>query len=57
MRIIWVVACGMAAWDCADRAVGLAPQAILAPDNIWIWWLPAFAWTVVAIRTAMGERG
>lgn len=57
MRISWVSACALAAWTSANWATGLERQHVLAPDYIWLWWIPAFAWTVTAIRTALGARG
>ena len=54
MRFSWATACAFAAYTCANRAVGLDSQAVFAPDFVWIWWAPAFTWTVVAIATAMG---
>ena len=54
MRFSWATACGFAAYTCANRAVGLDSQAVFAPDFVWLWWAPAFTWTVVAIATAMG---
>lgn len=57
MRLSWVIACGLASYDCANRAVGLAPQIIFNTDLLWIWWVPALFWCATAIRTAMGERG
>lgn len=57
MRLSWVAACAFAAWTCACWATGLKEQDLFAPGYIWLYWLPAFAWTLTAIRTAMGERG
>lgn len=57
MRLSWVAACAFAAWTSACWATGLKEQDILAPGYVWLWWLPAFTWTLTAIRTAMGERG
>ncbi len=57
MRPTWVLACALVALGCAERATGLEPQAIIAPDYLWLWWLPALSFMVTAIRTAMGARG
>jgi len=57
MRLSWVASSGFAAYVCASWASGIVPQTVFTPDHIWLWWLPAFTWTVTAFRTAMGERG
>lgn len=37
---------------CAERASGVAPQQILAPDALWLWWISAFFWVLGAIIVA-----
>lgn len=55
MRLSWVSACALAAWTTASWATGLHQQHILTEEFRWLWWLPAFAWTLTAVRAAMGH--
>jgi hypothetical protein len=47
LKLASVVACYLVAWDCVDKALGLAPSVILTADYSWIWWLVAFGWAVI----------
>ncbi len=52
MRFVAAGACALVAWDCADKAVGIAPQMLFSDANLWVWWLAAGGWAVNAIYVA-----
>lgn len=51
-RIIAAVACALVAWDCADKAAGIAPQALFNDANLWVWWLGAAGWALNTVLIA-----
>ena len=44
MRFAGFGACGLVAWDCAEKALGVEPQSLFAPGAIWAWWIVAVIW-------------
>jgi hypothetical protein len=57
MRISWATASAFAAYTCATWASGVAPQVIYTAEYTWLWWVPAFIWTLTAVLTAFGFGG
>lgn len=54
-RFSWCVASVIVAFDCARKAAGLEPQSLFANDAIWLWWIAAFLWAVVAFRAIYSQ--
>ena len=52
MKSMWVVACMLVSWDCAEKAMSIQPQRLFAADLVWLWWLPVAIWFVIAVLTA-----
>jgi hypothetical protein len=53
MKPWWIVACLLVAWDSAEKAMGVTPQELFAPDLIWVWWFAAGGWAFAAAYTAV----
>jgi len=53
MRLSWTVACALVALDCAEKASGAQPQHLFVADLIWLWWVAAAIWSVIAAATAV----
>lgn len=45
-RILGLLACWLVAWNCADKALGTAPQVMIAPNYLWFWWIVAAGWII-----------
>lgn len=54
MRFACAVACGLVAWSCGDRAVGLHEQVLFSPDAIWVWWIFAVLWLFIGFSVLIG---
>lgn len=48
MRLLYFLACLLAALDLVGKAIGLEPSLIQA-DYIWLNWLPAFGWFIAGL--------
>ena len=38
----------LVAFDCVLKGAGISEQQIYAPDNIWLWFLTAIMWALLA---------
>jgi hypothetical protein len=50
MRFMAICGCLIAAIDCMERAMGLEPSVLFAPDFAWVFWLFAAGWIWGAFR-------
>lgn len=55
MRFAGFVACLIVALDCAEMAIGSAPQTLFAPSWLWLWWVLAFLWGVSSLKFMLGN--
>jgi hypothetical protein len=49
MRIAIAAAFLIVASDCADKATGMQAQMLLSTEVLWLWWVPAAAFAVLAV--------
>lgn len=49
MKLAPSAACFLVAWDAGEKALGLEPQQIVAPDALWLWWIIAAMWAVCGV--------
>jgi hypothetical protein len=55
MKLAWSVACALVAVDCYEKAVGIQQQTLFSGEALWVWWIAAAIWAVVAVLTILGD--
>ena len=43
-KIACIIALGIVATDCVEKALGVTPQFLFSGEYIWAWWFPAIWW-------------
>lgn len=49
MKVAAILACFLAAWDCAEKAVAAQPQQLFATDHLWLWWIVTAYWAITTL--------
>lgn len=44
VKFVAFTACLVAAIDAAEKAAGYAPQSLISPGHLWVWWVVAGGW-------------
>lgn len=50
MNVAAWIACWFVAGDCAQKALGVAPQEIFTESMAWLYWIPATAWLLIGFN-------
>jgi len=52
MKIFSIIAFLNLSFDCSFKAIGQNPQTLFPDQLIWLWWLAAVGWLLLALRMA-----
>lgn len=52
MRFTIVFCLLFVAENCAEKAMGIAPQILLGPSALWLWWLPTASFALNGVYIA-----